>query len=78
MTARPPTRWHRRHLRFSLRALIVFVLVTGGWLGWTVHRARVQREAVAAIVKASGAVVYDWERRRRTLLAQPDLQRQNG
>jgi hypothetical protein len=51
------------YLRLSLRGLIVLVLAIGGWLGWTVHLARVQRDAVAAIQKIGGTVQYDWERR---------------
>ena len=50
-----------RSLRFSLRSLLALVLVIGGWLGWVVHRARVQREAVAAIERAGDKVWYDWE-----------------
>jgi hypothetical protein len=44
-------------------ALIVFVLLVGGWLGWIVRGARVQRDAVAAILNAGGSVLYDsqWE-----------------
>jgi Leucine Rich repeat len=38
---------------------MVVVLVLGGWLGWVVHRARGQREVVAAIRQAGGAVWYD-------------------
>jgi hypothetical protein len=52
----------RRFLRFSVRALIVLVLVIGAWLGWIVRSARIQREAVAAIRRAGGAVEYDWQR----------------
>ena len=33
----------------------------GGWLGWLVRGSRIQREAVAAIVKAGGNVAYDWQ-----------------
>jgi Leucine rich repeat len=51
----------RRFLRFSVRGLIVLVLVVGGGLGWLVRSARVQREAVAAITEAGGLVQYDWE-----------------
>jgi hypothetical protein len=47
------------YIRFSLRGLIVVVLVIGGSLGWIVHSARVQREAVAAIEKVRGYVVYE-------------------
>ena len=63
MSAEPVTRtrpW-RRFLRFSVRGLIVLVLVIGGLLGWIVRSARIQREAVAAIQKAGGGVTYDWE-----------------
>jgi internalin A len=51
----------RRFLRFSVRGLIVSVLVIGGWLGWVVREARIQRDAVAAIKKAGGDVWYDWQ-----------------
>ena len=53
----------RRRLRLSIRALIVLVLITGGGLGWVVHRARVQRLAVAAIEGHGGKVYYDWQYR---------------
>jgi hypothetical protein len=49
------------YLRFGLRTLIVLVLLIGGILGWTVHQAQVQREAVAAVLRAGGRVRYDWE-----------------
>jgi hypothetical protein len=52
----------RRILRVSLRSLLVLVLVIAAWLGWIVHSARVQRDAVAAIRKLEGTVRYDWER----------------
>ena len=51
----------RRYLRLSLRSLLALVLFLGGWLGWMVHHARVQREAVAAIERAGGDVLYDWQ-----------------
>ena len=49
-------------VRMSVRALMVAVLVIGGGMGWAVYRARVQRDAVAAIERAGGRVVYapDW------------------
>ena len=59
--AKPVSRPWRRFLRFSVRGLIVLVLVIGGWLGWLVRSARIQREAVAAIKNAGGTVKYDWE-----------------
>lgn len=52
----------RRHwLRIGVRGLIIVVLIVGGWLGWTVRGARVQRDAVRTITKAGGFVQYDWE-----------------
>ena len=59
--AKPTSRPWRRFLRFSVRGMIVIVLVIGGWLGWTVRQAHVQRDAVAAITKAGGNFSYDWE-----------------
>jgi hypothetical protein len=56
----PPTLWRRR-LRLSVRALMVVVLITGGGLGWLMYRARVQRDAVAAIRRAGGLTYYDWD-----------------
>jgi hypothetical protein len=53
----------RRYLRISLRELIVIVLVLGSALGWIVQRAKVQRDAVAAIERAGGSVKYEWERK---------------
>jgi hypothetical protein len=58
-TAAPRRRKRLRGL--SIRALMLLVLVVGGWLGWTCYRARVQREAVAAIKRAGGEVRYNWE-----------------
>jgi hypothetical protein len=47
-------RW-RKFLRFSVRGLIVLVLVIGAALGWFVRGARTQRDAVAAIERAGGS-----------------------
>ena len=58
---KPVARPWRRFLRFSVRGLIVLVLVIGGWFGWVVRSARIQREAVAAIKNAGGIVYYGWE-----------------
>jgi hypothetical protein len=55
-----PHPW-RRFLRVSVRGLIVFVVVFGAGLGWIVRSAHIQRDAVAAIKKAGGHVVYSWE-----------------
>jgi hypothetical protein len=45
----------------SLRAMMLVIVVVAGWLGWICNRARVQREAVAAIEAAGGMVSFDWE-----------------
>lgn len=59
--AKPASRPWRRFLRFSVRGMIVVVLVIGAGLGRIVHQAHVQRDAVAAIVKNRGRVLYDWD-----------------
>jgi internalin A len=63
MATSDSTSW-RRKLRLSVRSLLVLVLVIGGWLGWTVRNAKIQREAVAAIRLAGGTVTYHWDKRR--------------
>jgi hypothetical protein len=50
-----PKPWRHR-LRVSVRGLAVLVLVIGGLLGWAVRSARIQRDAVAAILDAGGIV----------------------
>jgi hypothetical protein len=50
-----------RYLLFSVRGLIVVVLAVGGCLGWWLHLARVQRQAVAAIRAAGGSITYEWD-----------------
>ena len=59
--AKPVSRPWRRFLRFSVRGLVVLVLLIGVGLGWLVNSARTQREAVAEIREVSGIVEYDWE-----------------
>ena len=62
MNATPMTPQPRRkRLRVSLAAMMFAVLIVGGGLGWIARRARVQREAVAAILNVGGSVTYDWE-----------------
>jgi hypothetical protein len=70
MPAKPASRPWRRFLRFSVRGLIVLVMVIGCWLGWIVQGAHVQRDAVAAIRRAGGEVEYDcyWSNGRRVLV----------
>ena len=53
-------RW-RRQLRFSLRSVMVLILILGGGLGWFIHRAHIQQDAVAAIRQAGGSVIYEWQ-----------------
>ena len=51
-TAEPPVKAKRRWLQFSLRTLMVLMLVLGcgfGWFARKLQQARMQREAVAAI-----------------------------
>ncbi len=55
---KPASRLWRRFLRVSVRGLIVLILVFGAGLGWIVHTARLQRDAVAAIERAHGNVAY--------------------
>jgi len=61
MPAGPVLRPWRRFLRFSVRVLMVLVLVIGGGLGWLVRSAHIQRDAVAAIKSAGGSAKHDWE-----------------
>jgi internalin A len=63
MSFEPVSRPWRRFLRVSVRGLIVLVLVIGAGLGWFVRNARIQRNAVAAITRAGGFVLYNWEDR---------------
>ena len=51
----------QRFLRFSVRGLIVLVLVIGGWLGWFIHRVELQHAAVESIDKGGGFVTYEWD-----------------
>jgi Leucine Rich repeat len=48
-------------VRSSVRVLMTLVLVVGVGFGWFVRRARIQRDAVAAIKHAGGSVLYDWQ-----------------
>jgi hypothetical protein len=61
-------RRQRSFFRFSVRGLLVLILVIGCGLGWiarVVRIGQVQRRAVAAITQAGGWVVYDtdWDDR---------------
>jgi Leucine Rich repeat len=59
MPDQPLLKTWRRRLRLSVRGLMALVLILGGGLGWFMHGARVQREAVATIKRAGGSVLYD-------------------
>ncbi len=50
-----------RPLRLSLRATMLLVLVTGGWTGWFIRSAKLQRDAVAAVERGGGNVQYNWQ-----------------
>jgi hypothetical protein len=51
----------RRFLQFSLGTLLLAITVFGVWFGVLVNRMRRQREAVAAIERLGGAVMYDYD-----------------
>jgi hypothetical protein len=57
------SRW--RYIRFSIRGLIILVLVIGCGLGWIVRMSRIQRDAVAALENTGGHAWYDWEETKR-------------
>ncbi len=57
----PPVRKPRRlRLVLSVRTLMLLVLLVGGWLGWQVRRANVQKRAVAQVKKAHGDIIYEY------------------
>jgi hypothetical protein len=53
--------WLHRRLTFSLRSLMLLVLLFGIWLGWCSNKIREQKEVVAAIRNYGGWVHYDYE-----------------
>jgi hypothetical protein len=56
ISAQPSLKAWRHWLRFSVRGLLGLVLVIGSGLGWIVHQAHVQRDAVAANKNFGGIV----------------------
>jgi Leucine-rich repeat (LRR) protein len=61
----PPSHRWRKLIRFSMRTLIVLVLIFGGGMGWLVRSARTQHKAVSAVTSVGGSVMYDWEWNKR-------------
>ena len=61
MTTATHTKPKRRFLRFSVRTLLLLMLVFGVVLGWKVERARKQREAVAWVLEMGGTVFYNYQ-----------------
>ena len=51
----------RQRFRFNIASLVLVVFMLGLWLAWFARSARTQREALAAITKAHGQVLYDWQ-----------------
>ncbi len=81
MTANAALKSRRRFLRFSLRTLLICMIVVGfglGWLGWKVHQARKQRQVVVWVQEMGGRVLYDFQfdkDRDLNLSADPSLPR---
>jgi len=61
MSPPPPKRPRHRRFGLSVRAMMALVLILGGGLGWYVERVRIQRDAIAAIVRAGGDAYYQWQ-----------------
>jgi hypothetical protein len=53
--------WIRLSIKPSLRVWKTGVLVVDCVLGWIVHLAKVQRDAVSVIKKIGGSVQYEWQ-----------------
>jgi hypothetical protein len=66
--AKPASRHWRKFLRFSVRGMILFVILFGAGLGWIVRKAHIQRDAVAAVLKAGGTVAHSWEYDQKPIL----------
>jgi hypothetical protein len=59
-----PKRRTRKFLQFSLRTLLIFVLLVSigmSWFAVKMEKARRQKEAVEAIRKMGGCVYYDYQ-----------------
>jgi hypothetical protein len=62
MTRRIPPNPKRHFLRFTLRTLLLLMLIVCVALEWKVERVRKQREAVTWVQKSGGGVNYDYQR----------------
>ena len=58
--ATPPVKPRHRFFRFSLRGLLVLILVVAIALAWAIRKAREQGNAVAALEKVGCQIEYDW------------------
>jgi len=65
MPTQPATRRHRLRPRLRLWGLMGLVVMFAAGLGWIVHQAKVQRDAVAAIERAGGGIRYNWQQENR-------------
>lgn len=52
---------NRRWFQYSLRTLLILTTFIAVVISWWLYKAREQREAVAALTKAGGNVVYNFE-----------------
>jgi len=75
-----PIKWRWYRVVLSIRAMIVLVVVVGCSLGWVVHRTRVQRDAVNAVMRVGGRgeVSYDWEYKDGNDLSKSGVTRRDG
>ena len=64
VTERPRSWWRRLPLRMSMRTLMIVVFILAGGLGWVVHLAHVQRDAITAIRSGGGDTTYNWQLKR--------------
>ena len=68
-----PTNNRRRYLRFSVRVMVLLVLLIASPLAWMVNKARQQRMAVAALETLGCSIYYDHYR--ETVNDQPPVVR---
>jgi hypothetical protein len=59
-----PLKYKRHWFQFSLRTLLIFMTVVAlacGWLATKIEKKHSEREAVEAIIKLGGDVMYDYQ-----------------